>query len=656
MIKRLLFVVTIATIVVVAGSCDSPDEPAIEEPRANEWIYDGVKTPIVNVAVEVKGGNTYLFLNKNVPENEATQSGIKGKIALMIPTSSMGTEITCSAGASARWAFNLLDTEKNIEIYSNVDNVGSSVGGTLKVEKNGEEYIINGTLNYADGKTLSLYYKGSANALVSVNEWVYDGAKTPIVNVAVEVKGDSTYFFLNKNVPEVEATQSGVKGKVVLMIPTSSMGTEIACSAGASARWAFDLLDTEKNIEIYSNVDNIGSSVGGTLKVEKNGEEYIINGTLNYVDGKTLALYYKGSATAIFSANAWTYDNVKTPIVNAAYEIKGNYIYFYLNKNVPADIESQVVKGKVVLMIPTSSMGTEITCNKGASARWVFNLLDAEKNIEINSNVDSVRTSAGGTLKIEKTGNEYTVDGKLNYVNGKTLSVYYKGPATDLAAFNESVHNGTGSLRWSFDEPMGVPPRTINASCYKLLKYNQGDMYEIFLYTGSAPIPVEEWGLLNPGFSSIHGDVYNIKGVILFIPALYVVEGRVIDLSVTSRFDSFTEHRLPWAIYTTLGNVKVSPNVEISSVVYGFEDKMKLGAALLAYSLAGTIQVTKTGSTWDIILKDINLIDSIDRSGYYFNGEYHGTLECWTNYGFGAPRIWLDEWLLFGYNTPIDSK
>ena len=381
-------------------------------------------------------------------------------------------------------------------------------------------------------------------------------------------------------------------------------------------------------------------------------------------DGEVLIVAQAGDKTAICVvmvvtpviplANEWSYNGVRTPILNVATEVQGNNTYFFLNKNIPLDEESQRgVNGKIALVIPNASLGAELSLSAGATAHWAFDLLDTENSLEIKSNADNVGTSVGGTLQVTKSGDEYTIEGALNYADGKTLEVQYKGTVTDLDAFAASVHNGTGNLRWSF-ESADMP---ILATAYKLLKYNEGHVYEIFLYTGGNPIPLDtDWKEdLKGANSSIHTDVYNPKGVMLFVPVSFVAEGKTIELSKTQNFVDFypTERRLPWAIYGMFGGVPMTdkPGYPFySRMLYGFEDKVKLGAASLGYTLTGTMTIKKSGGNWDITLENISM-NNEEGKGRIFSGEYKGSMESWSEYGFGAPRIWIDEWLLFGPNA-----
>lgn len=377
--------------------------------------------------------------------------------------------------------------------------------------------------------------------------------------------------------------------------------------------------------------------------------------------GEVLIIAEAGDKTAICHvtvvvplANEWSYNGVRTPILNVATEVKGNSAYFFLNKNVPPDEESQHgVRGKIALVVPNSSLGAEIILGANANAYWAFDLLDTENSVEIKSNADNIGTSTGGILKVTKNGNEYLIEGALNYDDGKTLEVQYKGAVTDLNAFAASVHNGTGKLKWSF-ESADMP---ILATAYKLLKYNEGHVYEIFLYTDGNPIPIDtDWKEdLSGANSSIHSNVYNPKGVMLFVPVSFVAEGKTIELSKTQNFADFypTEHRLPWAVFGMFGGTPMTDKPGYpyySRMFYGFEDKVKLGAASLAYILTGTMTVKKSGGNWDIKLEGISM-DNDEGKGRVFSGEYKGAMESWSEYGFGAPRIWLDEWLLFGPNA-----
>jgi hypothetical protein len=359
--------------------------------------------------------------------------------------------------------------------------------------------------------------------------------------------------------------------------------------------------------------------------------------------------------------NAWEYDSVRTAILNVATEARGDSLFLFLNKNVPLDEESQYgVNGQVQLMIPTASLGTEITCSTQAATRWAFDLLDTEKDIEIISNVDNAGTSTGGTLKVEKTDAEYIINGKLNYADGKTLEINYKGAVTDLVAFNNSVHNGTGKLKWTFNGEQLKPEfvnedadRPVTHSFYKFINFKEGAIYSIFLYTGNKTTEqmITDWNLLKDeswGRASIHNNAYNPLGVTIFIPTSFA-NGRTIELSQHANFADFTERRLPWGIYGMFGNVQFTSDTYFQMMFYSYEDKVKLGAATLNYDLKGTMKITKTGSNWDIVLENIARDTDLSRH-VVFSGEYHGTIESWSEYGKGAPRIWLEEWINFGIN------
>ncbi|MDR0506738.1 MAG: hypothetical protein LBH32_07995 [Dysgonamonadaceae bacterium] len=359
-------------------------------------------------------------------------------------------------------------------------------------------------------------------------------------------------------------------------------------------------------------------------------------------------------------SNEWMYNGEKTPIIDVSTETRGDSIYFYLNKNVPVDYESQYgVNGHVRLVFPVSSLGTKIIC--GARTKWTFDLIDEEKGIEIKSNFGKVGSSVGGSLKIEKDGENYIINGELYYSDGKTLAINYEGIVTDLAAYHNSVFTGAGNLKLRFTgagqptEPDFNENRPITQAIYKFINFNEGAMYSIFLYAGDKSIEqmITDWDLLTDQSwqrASIFNNELRFNGIMIFIPASFVAEGRTVELSQHTKFADLTEHRLPWGITGELGRNALSNGSFFEAVFYGYEDKMKLGAATLGYEITGTMKITKNGNNWNIVLDNIAR-DTDESRDKIFSGEFNGTMESWTEYGKGAPRIWLEEWISFGPNA-----
>ncbi len=340
-------------------------------------------------------------------------------------------------------------------------------------------------------------------------------------------------------------------------------------------------------------------------------------------------------------SNQWTLDGATgTPIVHAAMKEADGTTYLYLNKNIPGDEESQYgVAGRVVLALPTESLGTEYVCSAANAERWTFRLEDSDRGIELDAGVS-------GTIDVMREGAGYRIRGTMQYEGGECLGLYYDGPVTDLAVFDASEHNGTGSMKWSFEDE----PRAVSATCYKYLQFPEGDMYLIFLYCGGGNrIPVEEWGL-DDEYNSVHS-VYNYEGVLIFVPASFVAEGKEIDLTETADFDSFTERRLPWAVTGMFGNMEFADGTYFSTMFYAYEDKVKLGAATLGYNLieGATMKVSRDGAVWDIELSNIAR-DTDEGRDKVLSGHYHGTMESWTEYAKTTPWLWLDQWLLFDAN------
>lgn len=339
-------------------------------------------------------------------------------------------------------------------------------------------------------------------------------------------------------------------------------------------------------------------------------------------------------------SNEWCVDgDTRTQIVNVATEEKAGLTYFYLNNNVPQDEESQyTVQKKIILALPTEEMGCEFKCTADNREAWRFEMVDADRKVEM-------RDGSGGTIEISSNNGNVVIQGSMQYENA-TVDLEYTGAVTDLSTFNDSEHSGSGKMKWSFE----TEPMTISATCYKYLRFKEGDMYLIFLYCGGEDhIPLEKW-TFDEYSKTIH-DQYNYEGVLIFIPAAFVAEGKTVDLTQTQEFASFTEHRLPWAITGMFGNVELPDGSWFSKMFYGFEDKNKLGAAPLNYNLiqGASMQITKKGSEWNIVLNNIAR-DTDEGREKVLSGEYHGSMESWSEHAFTEPWMWLDCWLLFDEN------
>jgi hypothetical protein len=347
--------------------------------------------------------------------------------------------------------------------------------------------------------------------------------------------------------------------------------------------------------------------------------------------------------------NEWVYAGVSTPIVNAAVEVKGHIAVFYLNKNVPLDAESQYgVTAKIELAVSVDSFGSEVELVEGSTV-WVLNLLDTDT---LKAAYVEVGTSTGGKLKVSKSGEEYLIEGTLNYEDGKSLKVYYKGVATDLVAFNNSAHSGEGYVKWLNNETEAFVEMPIVASCYKFTRFKQGDVYTIFLYSGASEnLPIIDWAgweedeYGNPAAQFVY-DFYNPYGTMLFVPASFVAEGRTIDLSVTKTYADvqLEEHRLTWGLYGMHGWTDFSDGSGAGTEFYAYEDKVKLGAAIHGYGSRGTVKIKRTGDVWDIEFVDVVARDTEASRKFIFSGKYVGTLESWGEYGNDVPGIWCEYW------------
>lgn len=99
-------------------------------------------------------------------------------------------------------------------------------------------------------------------------------------------------------------------------------------------------------------------------------------------------------------------------------------------------------------------------------------MVDADRKVEM-------RDGSGGTIEISSNNGNVVIQGSMQYENA-TVDLEYTGAVTDLSTFNDSEHSGSGKMKWSFE----TEPMTISATCYKYLRFKEGDMYLIFLYCG----------------------------------------------------------------------------------------------------------------------------------------------------------------------------